>query len=97
MPANGGPERIVTQTQGDVWPIVWAKHDSIYFGISFFEKENAAKNGVYRVSVAGGKPELVLKTADWGTYPGLSRDGRLIVGYVPTWDGSSWRHQADGD
>src|SRR5262245_41006220 len=25
IPVNGGPERVVTQTQGDVWPITWAK------------------------------------------------------------------------
>lgn len=86
IPANGGPERIVAQTQGDVWPIVWTKTDSMYFGISFYAREDASKNGVYRVSADGGKPQLVLHTGSWGNYPGLSPDGHLIVGYVPTWD-----------
>jgi Tol biopolymer transport system component len=86
VPANGGPERIVTETQGDVWPIEWVRSDSIYFGISFQEKENALRNGVYRVSAAGGKPQLVLRTVAWGGYPGLSPDGRLLLGYGSTWD-----------
>lgn len=86
VPVSGGPERVLAQTGGDVWPIVWAKRDSIYFGISFDENANAAKNGVYRMSISGGAPQLVLRTADWGNYPGLSPDGRFLLGYVPTWD-----------
>lgn len=86
MPANGGPERVVAETQGDVSPIEWPNPDSIYFGLSFGEKENAAKNGVYRVSASGGKPQLVLQTVAWGNYPGVSPDRRLIVSYDSTWD-----------
>jgi Tol biopolymer transport system component len=86
MPANGGPERVVAETQGDVWPIEWSNPDSIYFGLSFSEKQNAAKSGVYRISASGGKPQLVLHTVGWGNYPGLSPDGRLIISYDSTWE-----------
>lgn len=84
IPANGGPERLVVETQGDIWPIVWTKTDSLYFGISF--QANDAKNGVYRVKVSGGAPQIVLRTAGWGGYPGLSPDGRFILANDSTWD-----------
>ena len=86
MPANGGPERVVAETQGDIWPIEWSNPDSIYFGLSFYEKQNESMSGVYRVRASGGKPQLVMRTVGWGNYPGLSPDGRLIVSYNSTWD-----------
>ena len=97
IPVNGGPERVVAETEGDVWPITWQKPDSIYFSLGFGEKENMSKNGVYRVGVSGGKPQMVLRTADWGGYPGLSPDGRFLLAYDSTWDSvmvttSSGRH-----
>jgi len=81
VPVNGGPEKVVAAMQGHVWPIVWTKADSMYFGVS-----TQGKGGVYRVSVSNGQPEFVLRTAGWGAYPGLSPDGRFIVAYDSTWD-----------
>jgi len=86
IPVNGGPERVVAETQGDIWPITWRQPDSIYFGLSFGDKENLSKSGVYRVGITGGKPQFVIRTAEWGGYPGLSKDGRFILGYDSTWD-----------
>ena len=84
IPANGGPERIVAKTQGDIWPITWTKTDSLHFGLSL--EKNAPGSGLYRASAAGGEPQLVRRTAAWGAYPGLSPDGRYIVVYDSTWD-----------
>ena len=84
--ATGGPERIVAETQGDVWPIVWTKPDSLYFGLSFQGTQDESKSGVYRVSVRGGTPQFVLRTASWGAYPGLSPDGRYVLANDSTWD-----------
>jgi Tol biopolymer transport system component len=86
IPTNGGPERVVARTKGDIWPIAWTKTDSVYFGLSFRENESAQKNGVYRMSIAAGKPQFVLRTPGWGAYPGPSPDGRFIVAYDSTWD-----------
>jgi len=86
VPANGGPERIVTETQGDVWPIAWQSTDTITFGGAFDEKDRQSKNGVYRVSAAGGTPQFVVRTADWGASPGLSPDGRFVLAFDSTWD-----------
>jgi dipeptidyl aminopeptidase/acylaminoacyl peptidase len=86
IPVNGGPERVVAETQGDIWPIVWQKADTITFGGSFDSKEQQSKNGIYRVNASGGTPEAILRTADWGGYPGLSPDGRYLLAWEPTWD-----------
>jgi Tol biopolymer transport system component len=84
IPANGGPERIIARTEGDIWPITWPKTDSLYFGVSF--EKNGPRSGLYRTSATGGEPELVRRTAAWGAYPGLSPDGRFIVVNDSTWD-----------
>jgi Tol biopolymer transport system component len=86
VPTNGGPERVVAETQGDISPIIWQKSDSLCFGLSSDAKENRSKNGFYRVGVSGGKPQFVLRTATWGPYPGLSPDGRFILAFDTTWD-----------
>ena len=86
VPASGGPERMVAEMDGDVWPIRWISKDSIYFGMSFGEIKDVGKNGIYRISVSGGVPKFVMRTGDWGTEPGLSPDGRFILAADSTWD-----------
>ena len=86
IPANGGPERVVAETQGGIWPIVWQESDAITFGNSFDDKEHQSKNGIYRVKASGGTPEAMVRTADWGGYPGLSPDGRFVLAFDSTWD-----------
>jgi Tol biopolymer transport system component len=86
VPANGGPERVIAENQGDIWPIMWYKPDSISYGSSFDETKTSLKSGLFRVGVSGGKPQFVMRTAAWGNLPGLSRDGRFIAAADPTWD-----------
>ena len=86
VPVNGGPERIVAETRGEIWPLQWVKTDTLYFGLSFGSKADFAKNGMYRVAVSGGTPQFIARTADWGQWPGSTPDGRFIVSYDSTWD-----------
>jgi Tol biopolymer transport system component len=86
VPASGGPERTLAETEGDIVPIRWIDKDSIDFGLSFTEQKDASKHGVYRVALSGGAPRLVVRTGGWGAGPGLSPDGRFIVASDSTWD-----------
>jgi Tol biopolymer transport system component len=84
-PANGGPERILARTGGDVWPISWLS-SGIHYGVSYSEAKDSTRNGLYRIDPAGGTPTMAMRTADWGATPGMTPDGRSIVAWVPTWD-----------
>ena len=86
VPVSGGPERTLAETEGDIVPIRWIDKDSIDFGVSFTERKDAGKHGIYRVALSGGAPRLVVRTGGWGAGPGLSPDGRFIVASDSTWD-----------
>jgi Tol biopolymer transport system component len=85
VPANGGPEKVLARTGGDVWPITWLP-DAIYYGVSFNDDKDKAKNGVYRIDANGGTPRMVVRSGEWGTYPGLSPLGHAMMYYDSTWD-----------
>lgn len=86
VPVRGGPERTLAETEGDIVPIRWIDKDSIDFGLSFTDRKDASKHGVYRVGLTGGAPKLVVRTGGWGAGPGLSPDGRFIIASDSTWD-----------
>jgi Tol biopolymer transport system component len=86
VPVSGGPERTLAETEGDIVPIRWIDKDSIDFGLSFTDRKDASKHGVYRVALSGGAPRLVVRTGGWGAGPGRSPDGRFIVASDSTWD-----------
>lgn len=86
VPVNGGPERVVANTSGDVYPVSWRSPATIQFGVSYDKPADDRLNGVYRVPVAGGEPTLVMRTGDWGQAPGLSPDGHAMLVWDSTWD-----------
>lgn len=87
VPSAGGPERVIARHQGDVWPIRWTPDGSeLYYGLSFNSETPANQNGIYRIPASGGTPTIAAHTADWGTYPGLSPDGK----YLMFWDAATW-------
>jgi Tol biopolymer transport system component len=85
VPVNGGPERTLVNTGGDIWPTRWLA-GGIYYGLSFDEPKDAGKNGVYRIDPNGGAASMLRRTADWGGYPGISPDARSLVTWDSTWD-----------
>lgn len=85
VPVNGGPEKTLSVTNGDIWPTRWLAN-GIYYGLSFNEKKDAPRNGIYRANPNGGAPAKILRTADWGGYPGPSDDARTFVAFDSTWD-----------
>lgn len=89
VPVSGGPERVLLQTGGafSIWPIVWSPDgQSIMYGASETPWTPQLRNAIYRIPVAGGTPQRILPTADWGGYPGLSADGRVIAAWTTGWD-----------
>jgi Tol biopolymer transport system component len=96
VPAAGGPERLVAATRSDVFPIRWTPDGkTIYFGQTFDSDADHARNGTYRVAASGGVPTLVMRSSDYGAYPGLSPDGRWIISSDPS-DDSTIVATADG-
>ena len=87
VPANGGPERVLMRSKGYFWPVRWAPDGkSLYAGVSFDNETATERNGIYRIPVDGGSPQLIVRTADWGAYPGLTPDGKFLVYWKPAWD-----------
>jgi Tol biopolymer transport system component len=87
VPASGGPERVLAKTGGYPGWIRWTPDSrTLYFGLSFNEDSMASMNGVYKLSIAGGTPQMVMHTPGWGQTPGLSPDGRTILTWHPSWD-----------
>ena len=87
VPTSGGPERVIMRARAVYWPVRWAPDGkSIYAGVSFNEETAIDRTGIYRLPIDGGSPQLVVRTAGWGAYPGLSPDGKYLGYWKPDWD-----------